>query len=718
MPSQTTNPPPRRFNPVPLETTHTSHKTNHASVPRKFNVEPIETTTSSSRQSQEERSTSSTTSSRRFTPQVLETSHTSSRDRDETKEKSGPRRFTPEVVETTHGTKRKASNGPPRKFVPELMETTSSSRHNSQSDRDASSQPRKFAPILIDSASRSRRTHISTPKTVSRTEDGFALHAREHRRHITGTQTPAEPVLDHDGDIIVGNNGDTPGNFDLSAQLRRQIQPYDGHRSGPLLTSQRTHSFRLPDLETIESSGSSAENSSPSSPTSSAGQDSPYTLSESSLNAMNHATRKRESVDETFSRYLLELQARKVQQRIQEEALLAAFPNSDFHQPVQHYMDNDGDSDDMEFEIEDRPVTYGPDDDLVEMTTRRRESTSVSWEQLEMQRHAEKRQQEANSSRITAKKPTESPWWNPNTVYGLEPPSTEMRSMLNRARPPMLGRSLVFPRCRSPDPARFDVTQGSTTLRKQMSQQTSAEPSQDAGLWQAAPAKTAQPSGLFKSPAPSTTSLKGLWGGCCVADKNKTSSLAPPLGPTGLMTPRPETDRPNENPFETAFANPAPGASDSTKIVLRTPPTPTSIHKGQVGQIDSMLNEQQELDNLMEKDYPDAFVTQVYNYLSLGYPSLARPFDAELSKITGVSMADLRGDDKKAKQTSKGYIRLGPDFEGGGGEGMTEQDCARWRALRLYVREWVRQEKNMVHADGPLANFGLGTGARRGSWAI
>jgi hypothetical protein len=34
----------------------------------------------------------------------------------------------------------------------------------------------------------------------------------------------------------------------------------------------------------------------------------------------------------------------------------------------------------------------------------------------------------------------------------------------------------------------------------------------------------------------------------------------------------------------------------------------------------------------------------------------------------------------------------------------------------VYVREWARQEKNMIRTDGVFGNFG--TGVRRGSWAI
>lgn len=42
-----------------------------------------------------------------------------------------------------------------------------------------------------------------------------------------------------------------------------------------------------------------------------------------------------------------------------------------------------------------------------------------------------------------------------------------------------------------------------------------------------------------------------------------------------------------------------------------------------------------------------------------------------------MSVADLRQDDMKAKSLPKGYIRFGPDFEGGDGDGMAKQDCLR-----------------------------------------
>ena len=52
------------------------------------------------------------------------------------------------------------------------------------------------------------------------------------------------------------------------------------------------------------------------------------------------ATRRRESVDDSSAGYLLELAAKAAEKQLREQAL-AAFPNSDFHEPVAHYVDHD-----------------------------------------------------------------------------------------------------------------------------------------------------------------------------------------------------------------------------------------------------------------------------------------------------------------------------------------------------------------------------------------
>ncbi|KAK5131769.1 hypothetical protein LTR08_000601 [Meristemomyces frigidus] len=665
--------PPRRFAPTPVETTTRSNHTSRQA---------------SREQEEETGAEAGETKPRRFAPQLWKDSSQESR------AGNSDGKFRPQPVETIYRTNRK---------TPDAVEEKG----------DTQRVPRKFAPVVLDSAKRSRRVGDSTPAVAQhdKTESGHHLHAIEHRRHLRGDMTP---IGEGEGD-----NSDAP-----FAALRRQVVPMDGNPDPRRLSmaSIRSHSFKTPDLDTIESSESERTSQTSSSLSYSPGQGSPITGSDASLiDVYRHATRKRESVDETFQHYLLQLEAKKAHQRMEEQAL-AAFPNSDFHEPVQHYVDIE---EEEEMEIEDRPVTWaGFEEDLLAAMAARRESTAkVSWEQEEMQRHAERLEQERNVAQTTARQPSQSPWWSDRT--GLVPGEvTELKSMQDRARPPMLGSDIRFPRCPSPEPARFDVTQGSAVLRNQMnylseSDDAGGRSDEEIGLWHASDGENEHVAAArSKTTSPSKCCPdKGLWGGFCFDDGELATpgGLAVPQGPTGLMTPAVEH---STNPFELSFT--VPGVVVSPEIGITTPDTPTKammlMRSGDPARIDSILNAEKELDRLMESEYPDSFVTQVYNYLSLGYPSLARPFDEELSKISHVPIVQLREDDKTAKASPKGYIRLGPDFEGGGGNGMTAQKCNRWRALKLYIREWARQEKDMVQVDDSGGNWG--TSARRGSWAF
>ena len=507
---------------------------------------------------------------------------------------------------------------------------------------------------------------------------------------------------------------------DTSSKLRRTA-PLDGSAGvrPSCFRPKRQPSFRLPDLDTIESSESEGGSTAPSSPATPAQEGSPITVSDS-YEMFKHATRRRESIDETFQHYLLDLERKKAQQRLEEQAL-AAYPNADFgYEHPHHYFIDDDDSDEME--IDERPTTWeGNEDDIMEMT--RRDSTAnLSWEQRELQRIADNKQQERNANKPMAKQPTQSPFMKMDAVMATAEADAELKSMRDRARPPMLGSDLVFPRCASPDPARFDVTQGATALRNQMCYLTQAaeaaereKSGADGGLWQAPKAPESPKAenkrvSTIKSPVTATpSSAKGLWGGFCMTDGDPAKApdgASTPPRPSGLMTPKHEAP----NPFHLAFAEGRP-------VGLMTPETPTPKKRGaDLQKLTAILVTEREIDSMMESEYPDSFITQVYNYLSLGYPSLARYFDDELSKISRIPIAELRQDDDRAKSTPRGYIRLGPDFEGGGGEGMTEESCMRWQALKRYVREWASQEKNWQKTEGVGGNWG--TVARRGSWGL
>lgn len=142
-----------------------------------------------------------------------------------------------------------------------------------------------------------------------------------------------------------------------------------------------------------------------------------------------------------------------------------------------------------------------------------------------------------------------------------------------------------------------------------------------------------------------------------------------------------------------------------------TPSPPTSISSSSQP---SCLNTVLCLEKSIENEFHDGFVTQVYNYLSLGYPALARKYDHELSKITRIPIVELRQDD--ANVNAKGYVGA-PEGTGCELRGVQEGQCERWTALKLYIREWARQQPNMSKKDG-AANEDWGVRARKGSWAI
>ena len=463
-------------------------------------------------------------------------------------------------------------------------------------------------------------------------------------------------------------------------------------------SSNRQHSFRVPELDPIESSGSEEDSNPPSLSTSpSTGSD--HALSSHPSNEYyNHVTNLRESVDDRFSGYLLQLAARAAETQLREQAM-AAFPNSDFHEPVDHYVDKDDEDSDQG--LDDRVATWEAHDEYID---RRETAGKVNWELQEMRRYQEKlelqRAKEPKAEREDSKRPSRGPWWNPvatmRALNDFQQKDSELKQMRDAASPPMLGGDIRFPRCRSPDPARFDVTQGLDATRHAMCYLTEqSQAGQDEnGLWAGAKKKAKRSGSSARSKDRSQPG--GLWGGCCHADAEDKAEVA--QAPLGIMTPTSEADA-------------------SFDRMSRTPaykPTPSASNLAASGEAVANLDARLAAEQAIEEEFSDSFVTQVYNYLSLGYPSLARPFDFELSKISKIDMAELRQDDKLAN--NRGYILLGEEGQvTGKGEGLREEHCARWRALRRYIREWARQQPRMNN-DSPLGQWGIGP--RRGSWAF
>jgi hypothetical protein len=588
---------------------------------------------------------------RKFKPQLIETSSS----------QSGERRHARLTSESdiSHSVGVQPQPKPIRRFVPELLETSTALRAATSTPFDSQgesfSRRRAFTPQLVEISQRSRNSTDTKPASI-RTDSTDA--------------TPTSPVVS----TLEARK------FGIALPRRTLSQ-----------SSTHSHSYKTPDLGTIESSESD-----------SSAQPSPITSSSPSPASFSYLLRARDSIDHQSTGYLLALAAKNAQRQLCEQAL-AAFPNDDRHQPVTHYVDH-----------LDRTPAPSSRGSHYELDSRRQSSswdlkeTQKHHEMLETERAKERRRPEAR--RKLHKRPEEDAWKAPpglsQTKAKVSGKNEELRKMLDKARPPMLGKDLVFPRSQSPDPARFDVTQGPESLKRTMcylsNLQERLEPGTPSlgGLWcaQALPKPESVASYQWSRPVSRTTSQQGgggLWGGSCIE-----TGLSPPSSrPTGIMTPRFDEE------FSNTGATDVPNAETST-LPLLFPPSPPPSNSG----IASSLEERIETEASIEAEFDDRFVTQVYNYLSLGYPAIARDFDEELAKISRISIADLRQDDD-LPTGARGYIRLGEEELC---NGVTEDMCTRWKALRIYVLEWARQQPNMAKPKDVQGNW---VAARKGSWA-
>ena len=231
----------------------------------------------------------------------------------------------------------------------------------------------------------------------------------------------------------------------------------------------------------------------------------------------------------------------------------------------------------------------------------------------------------------------------------------ELDRMRSAASPPMLGADLKFRMCPSPKATKFESDQRHDVQPHKKT---------DGG---------------------------GLWGGYCVADESASPRAK---APTFIHTPQVECEDP--------FSSDIPGGAESPRT-----------HADEYGVrmlagLDERLRAEvsrSKAEAALLEEFDDAFVTQVYNYLSLGYPALARPYDEELAKISRVPESELRTEDHK--KNAKGHIGM-PE------KNDKEVHCARWKALRIYIFEWARQHPGMSNDVTSHGNWGVR--ARRGSW--
>ncbi|KAF1959083.1 hypothetical protein CC80DRAFT_406553 [Byssothecium circinans] len=645
---------------------------------RRFKIEPVETTFKSSKDCPLEFGSSQRP--RRFVPEPIETSFKTSRrlapepPASTSTEISTGSNFQPEPIQEAAKPTRQFAAGSietsTRCSRKKFVEDWNSETTNAQKKERPPRKPRKFVPQLVETAQRSRRAGSSS-LNLEPTDRTEAMPV--------GSQSAGLPVPSPPANTPTFDYSQNP----LFAEIRRATSPLTRRRPLKRLSQ---HCFRIPDLDAIESSES--EGSTPSSPMCH------FAYFSGHAHSCKEPTRVRESADERTSGYLLELAAKAAEKQLREQAM-AAFPNDDHHEPVDHFVDRE--------------------DSLGDEVRSRRESShhEVNWEVFAIPQHRERVEQQQENERNPkrgrqAERSTNEAGGNPCYNAGTLVNSTdkenlggyqkdnELDCMRKEARPPMLGKDIKFPRCQSPEPARFDTTQGCDVVQKAMCYLT--EQSQQAekvgeSLWcgKGNGKQSSQVLSLWGGSNASSRSQSrqsGLWGGCCAS-----SGLDVPKCPTGILTPSKERGDPL-SPY------PTPSAT-------LLPPTPPASHADF-----ACIDEKLAVERTIDEEFGDDFVTQVYNYLSLGYPSMAQPFDAELSKISGIPISELQQDDHLAE--ARGYIRLGIDGNLTEQE-ITEESCMRWRALRIYIREWAKQKPGMA---GENIAGGLGTAVRRGSWGI
>ena len=636
-------------------------------------------------------------SSRRVLPQPVEETTRSNR-LSATKDRqlppdsmAKPRKVLPQPIETTSThSKTPAMTATSHDQFPNPITSSLNTLPQPIESNPQSPKPRRFAPQMIETTRRRRKSTDTTPCVTPTDKTDYTPgpqdHLPPHMRLSRPAATPIPPV-------------NSPV---LSSESIPQLPESKFSSSKLAEKAERRHSFRLPDLPAITSQSETEESNDSSVPSlsTSPSADSDQTERSKKKKKKKKNSAGREAQDVRWSGYMLQLAARTAEKQLREQAM-AAYPNEHTHEPVDHYaIDRDSEDSDVEVGVGKLQMDGPPEEEADRHSTghRHRESNAGS-ELAEMRKHQErldekKRNEWAQApSELGRRRSTRSALQQakgiqkaadavvpagapPKDIIGWQK-DNEMKPMRNAASPPMAGENLKFSKCLSPQPTRLDVHQ-----YPGMKKSADAQTRQHTGLW--------TPGGG----ASRENSRSGLWNGVCNAAAQDALSIPKPVQ-TGLLTPAVERGDP----------------LDLTNGSLQLPPSPANS-QGECARLDSVLRRERSI----ELELNDTFVTQVYNYLSLGYPSLARKFDPELSKITKVSLEDLRKDDDKCN--AKGYVGAPEGTGVTDPRGVMEGDtkCERWCALRLYVREWGRQQPEMGAVE--KVEGGWGARARKGSWAI
>ncbi|KAL8993852.1 MAG: hypothetical protein Q9169_006040 [Polycauliona sp. 2 TL-2023] len=679
--------PPTRPLPQPVE--------NTKRVMRRFAPDPIETATRSNRRPQssgpDQSSADHLNSPRRALPQPIESSARSSKLSDRHHDEADDAAAPAATVDVTPAR-------PPS--LPQPIESTKSS-----------SKSRKFSPQLVGSSSRQRKRGDTLPTVLDEDKTEHSPQTPSYLpRHLRTPRPGVLPVPPTNSPAV------------SSAQVPQLPESRFSYASLSRRTSidrpERGHSFLSPHLPSIpsqrEESEESDESSCPSLSTTPSAQSEETELRKNA---------KKGQGDDT-SGHLLALAAQAAQKQLHDQAM-AAYPNERTHEYVDHFAVDREDGGEEGAGLLSRSATYPPPTGSESVPSVSRRESHAGWDAAAIQkhtRHLERQRKEhkekkgptvANSKHSIKEagkehhhghhhhhRPHENYYQHhhhkveplhpktpsaQNKVDGGQQKDNQMKPMQKAASPPMAGQSLKFPKCQSPRQTRLDVGQ-----HPGVSLHFSTRKSRDhSGLW--------TPQGT----ASRQNSKSGLWMGVCASS---AMPVAPAPFQTGLLTPAVERDDP--------FALPTQPSKQQQQHLL--PPSPPNITGSENKPCcpSSDLTQQQKA---IEEEFHDGFITQVYNYLSLGYPSLARKYDEELSKITRIPIENLRQDDQNTN--AKGYVGA-PEGTGCDLRGVQNGKCERWTALRLYILEWAKQQPRMGGREGGAANEDWGARARKGSWAL
>jgi hypothetical protein len=434
--------------------------------------------------------------------------------------------------------------------------------------------------------------------------------------------------------------------------------------------------------------------------------------SSSSVDGDHRKENRRLEAQDSYTQYVLRLAAETVTEKELQEQAMAAYINERPHEPVDHFAISREDEDDGPLPV---PTFQGEKGADVQ-TFRRSSAADLTLELQNMRKHHEqleeaKRELKADTvgqSRFSAaalasRHAREGPGVKRSKKPRGPDEDSEFARMKAAASPPMLGDNLVFPLTISPKLTRCDPDQ--PPRPRHDDSDDDSEESDSPKLW-VSDESTKDDTGT------------GLWMGMCKAGMWQPTSHLNGLR-SGIRTPGPLSPAfEKTNPFDSC----TPGRGVQTPRKRRPysgfnflPLTPPRSQDGDDA-FTSTIDKKLQLEKQIEEEFPPGVITQIYNYLSLGYPSLAHMFDDELSKISRISIEELRKDDNHAD--AKGYVGA-PEGHGCDESEVVGGKCRRWEALRLYVYEWARQSPNFddEHRQPALcANDDWGARARKGSW--